>query len=56
MGRLCRGIIDTMTNMAPVKMPAEPKPAMARPAMNVGESRATPQTREPISKTTMLPK
>lgn len=54
MGRLCRGIMFTKTIMAPVKMPAEPKPAMARPTMNVGEVGATPQMREPISKTMML--
>lgn len=37
--------------IAPVKMPALPSPAIARPTIKVTESGATPQMREPSSKT-----
>lgn len=38
--------------IAPEKMPAEPKPAMARPAMKTGELGAAPQMALPTSKIT----
>lgn len=41
-----------MIIIAPEKIPAEPKPAIARPAMNTGEFGAAPQTALPISKIT----
>lgn len=56
MGLLCSGIMGIMTIIAPVKMPAEPTPAMALPAMSTGELGATPQMSEPISKMRMLPR
>jgi hypothetical protein len=36
--------------MAPLKIPAAPTPAMARPMIKVVELGATPQIREPTSK------
>ena len=42
-----------MIRYAPEKIPAEPKPAMARPTMRAVLLGATPQTREPSSKITM---
>lgn len=39
-----------MIIIAPEKMPAEPKPAIARPAIKTGEFGAPPQTALPISK------
>ena len=38
---------------APEKIPAEPRPAMARPTIRAVELGATPQTREPTSKMPM---
>jgi len=43
-----------MLNMDPEKMPAEAKPAIARPMMKTTELGAAPQMVEPISKTTKL--
>ncbi len=42
-----------MMMRAPEKMPADPKPAIARPTINVALDGATPQIRDPISKTPM---
>lgn len=42
-----------MIIMAPEKIPAEPKPAMARPRMKTGEVGAPPQMAEPTSKMTI---
>jgi hypothetical protein len=53
-GRRCRGIMGIMINRQPEKMPAEPRPAMARPRINTVELGAAPQIAEPISKTMML--
>lgn len=39
-----------MMRTAPLKIPAEPIPAMARPMMRAVELGATPQMREPTSK------
>ena len=55
-GRLWSGTMGIMTIMAPVKMPADPKPAMARPAMKTGEFGAAPQMVEPTSKMMIEPK
>jgi hypothetical protein len=41
-----------MIIMLPVKRPAEPRPAMARPRMKIIEVGATPQIVEPVSKIT----
>ena len=41
---------------APEKMPADPKPAIARPRMRAVELGATPQTKEPSSKMPMAVK
>jgi hypothetical protein len=38
---------------APLKIPALPRPAMARPTMRASEVGAVPQTMEPISKITI---
>ena len=43
-----------MISIVPEKMPAEAKPAMARPTMKTTELGAAPQMAEPISKTTKL--
>jgi hypothetical protein len=40
-----------MISMAPFKMPEVPKPAITRPPINMPEEFATPQIKEPISKT-----
>lgn len=53
MGRLRRGTSETMIIMAPVKMPAEPIPAIARPTINAVEVGAAPQITEPTSNTIM---
>jgi len=37
--------------MPPLKIPAEAKPAIARPTMNTTDDGATAQMREPISNT-----
>jgi hypothetical protein len=42
-----------MMVMAPVKIPDEPKPAMARPMMREVELGAAPQIAEPTSKRKM---
>jgi hypothetical protein len=39
-----------MIRIAPLKMPAAPTPAMARPTIKVVELGATPQIKEPTSK------
>jgi hypothetical protein len=51
-GRFRRGTSGSMIIMLPVKMPAEPRPAMARPRMKAIEVGAAPQSAEPTSKTT----
>lgn len=52
-GRLRRGTSATMIIMDPVKIPAEPIPAIARPMMNAVEVGAAPQITEPTSNTIM---
>ena len=42
-----------ITMIAPFIMPALPRPAIARPTMNMDELVAAPQTAEPTSKTTI---
>lgn len=42
-----------MTIIEPEKMPAEPKPAIALPAMKTADVGAAAQITEPTSKTTM---
>jgi hypothetical protein len=39
-----------MMRIAPVNIPADPKPATARPMIRAVEVGAVPQTKEPISK------
>ena len=52
-GRFRRGISGIVIMMAPVMIPAPPRPAIARPTIRASEFGATPQMREPISKTRM---
>lgn len=54
-GRLFRGAMPAIIVNAPLEMPDTPMPAMARPTINILEELATPQIREPISKTTKNP-
>jgi hypothetical protein len=42
-----------MIIIAPVKMPADPKPAIARPAIKIGDVGAAAHMTEPTSKTIM---
>jgi len=49
-GRFLRGTVFATIRIAPLKIPAAPTPAIARPMMRAVELGATPQTREPISK------
>jgi hypothetical protein len=53
-GRLWSGTIGIMISMHPEKMPADAKPAMARPTMKMTEFGAMPQMADPISNITML--
>lgn len=53
MGLFGSGIIGIITIMEPENMPAEPKPAMARPIMKTIDVGAAAQTTEPTSNTTM---
>jgi len=52
-GRCLRGTVFETIRMAPEKMPADPRPATARPMMRAVEFGAAPQTAEPISKMAM---
>lgn len=49
MGRDWRGTAAPTTTKLPVRIPALPRPAMARPTIKVIEFGATPQSSEPIS-------
>ena len=49
-GRCRRGTLTEMMSTAPLKIPAEPIPATARPIIRAVEVGATPQMREPSSK------
>lgn len=53
MGLFGNGIMGIMTIIEPEKMPAEPKPAMARPVMKTADVGAAAQMTEPTSNTTM---
>lgn len=48
--RLCSGVISATMTIAPLKMPAEPAPAIARPRIRTSMLGATPHTSEPTSK------
>ena len=50
MGRFDRAKEDATIESVPVAMPEPPKPAMARPTINMLLLIAAPQRREPISK------
>lgn len=52
-GRLRRGTSGSMTIIPPENMPADPKPAMARPIMKAIELGAAPQSADPTSKITI---
>ena len=52
-GRLRSGTSGSMTIIPPEKMPAEPRPAIARPMMKVVELGAAPQSADPASKITI---
>jgi hypothetical protein len=56
MGRLRSGTRGIMTIIPPLKTPADPDPAMARPIMKAVELGAAPHKAEPTSKTTMEPR
>jgi len=49
MGRDWRGTAAPTTTKLPVRIPALPRPAIARPMIKVIEFGATPQSSEPIS-------
>lgn len=49
-GRLTKGTDVAMIKYAPEKIPADPRPAMARPTMRATLFGATPQMRDPTSK------
>jgi hypothetical protein len=49
-GLFSNGTMGIIIIMEPVKIPADPKPAMARPVMKIGELGAAPHRAEPISK------
>jgi hypothetical protein len=53
-GLFRNGIVFTVKTIVPDMMPAEPRPAIARPTMNVEEFCETPQTKEPSSKIVTL--
>lgn len=48
-GRLGRGTVWAIVNMAPVNNPELPRPAMARPTINTTEFGAAPQMTVPTS-------
>ena len=52
-GRLRRGMSGSMIIMPPEKMPADPRPAIARPIMKAVELGAAPQRADPTSKITI---
>ena len=52
-GRLTGGTLKAIMMKLPAKIPAEPRPEIARPTMRVIELGATPQTKLPISKIVM---
>lgn len=52
-GRFRRGTSGIVIIIEPEKTPADPKPATARPTMNVGELGAAAHSAEPASKTTI---
>jgi hypothetical protein len=47
-GRLRRGTSGMMIIMPPEKIPADPRPAIARPMMNAVEFGAAPQRVDPV--------
>jgi hypothetical protein len=49
-GCLRVGRAAAMVVRAPVAMPEDPRPAMARPPMNMDDDWAAPQSADPISK------
>lgn len=49
-GRFSRGAQLEIIVMAPLMMPAEPNPAMARPTINMSDETAAPHSTEPNSK------
>ena len=48
-GRLRRGMSGSMIVIPPEKMPADLRPAMARPMMKARELGAAPQNADPVS-------
>jgi hypothetical protein len=48
-GRLSNGRRPEMIVIAPIMIPAAPKPATARPTINIDEETAAPQSTEPSS-------
>jgi hypothetical protein len=52
-GRFSKGTLYARMIKAPEKMPADPKPATARPMMSVKLELATPQIKLPSSKMPM---
>lgn len=49
-GRVSRGTQPETIVMAPFTIPAPPRPATARPTINIGEETAAPQSNDPSSK------
>lgn len=52
-GRLLKGTSGIVIIMPPEKMPADPKPAIARPRMKAVELGAAPHSADPTSKITI---
>lgn len=55
-GRLCIGKMLAKILSAPFTMPEDPIPATARPTISIFDEVATPQMREPSSKSEKKPR
>jgi len=56
MGLQCKGTAVATTTKLPVKIPAQPRPAIALPTIRVIEVGATPHSSDPSSKRNMASK
>jgi hypothetical protein len=55
-GLLCIGTAPATIVRAPLDIPEDPIPAIARPTMSIFDEVATPQIKEPSSKTAKKPR
>jgi hypothetical protein len=55
-GLLCIGALSARMSRVPFRMPEVPKPAITRPTISIRELVASPQIKEPISKTKKKPR